>query len=109
MGFQLGEAHLDRVSLGVDRLQADDAFQSASYGFTVFALLAPLIAGAAIVIAVLVMAVSNWLVTKDYERKRFREMWVEPSWRSQPGRESVTSSLLKAVDTKTPVSRAEEI
>lgn len=69
-----------QVGLGVNRLQDDTAFQSVSYGFTVFSLLAPLVAGAAIVISVLVMVVSNWLATKDYERKRFREMGVEPSW-----------------------------
>lgn len=98
-----------QVGLGVDRLQADSAFQSASYGFTVFSLLAPLVAGAAIVVAVLVMVVSNWLATKDYERKRFRAMGVEPSWQSQPGKESVTSSLLKGVDTTSSGHRSEEI
>lgn len=98
-----------QVGLGVDRLQADSAFQQASYGFTVFSLLAPLIAGVAIVISVLVMVVSNWLVTKSYERKRFQEMWVEPPWRSQPRKESVTSSLLKAVDAMASGSRQEEI
>ncbi|KAI2608152.1 uncharacterized protein GGS25DRAFT_521324 [Hypoxylon fragiforme] len=72
-----------QVGLGVERLQEDEAFQSVSYGFTVFSIIAPLVAGMGIILAVLVMFVSNWLVTKDYEGKRFREMGVEAFWRKK--------------------------
>ncbi|KAK8067323.1 hypothetical protein PG997_014070 [Apiospora hydei] len=82
-----------QVGLGVDRLQTDSTFQSASYGFTVFSILAPLVAGAGIVGGVLTMVVSNWLVTKDYERKRFSEMGVEPYWRNKPTKEPAASAL----------------
>ncbi|KAK8041554.1 hypothetical protein PG994_014561 [Apiospora phragmitis] len=94
-----------QVGLGVDRLQADSAFQSASYGFTVFSILAPLVAGAGIVGGVLTMVASNWLVTKDYERKRFSEMGVEPYWRNKPTKAPATSSH-KGYDTVASVSRA---
>ncbi|OHE95304.1 hypothetical protein CORC01_09449 [Colletotrichum orchidophilum] len=67
-----------QVGLATDRLVGDGAFQSVSYGFTVFSILAPLIAGACIIGIVVVMFVSNWAVTKAYETKRFREMGVEP-------------------------------
>ncbi|KAK8855037.1 glycosyltransferase family 28 domain-containing protein [Apiospora arundinis] len=81
-----------QVGLGVDKLQSDSAFQSASYGFTIFSILAPLVAGAGIVGGVLAMVVSNWLVTKDYERRRFNEMGVEPYWRSKPSKKDVNPS-----------------
>ncbi|KAI0169703.1 hypothetical protein GGR52DRAFT_581018 [Hypoxylon sp. FL1284] len=85
-----------QVGLGVERLQEDEAFQSASYGFTVFSIVAPLVAGVGILLAVLAMFVSNWIVTKDYEGKRFREMGVEPFWRNRPGREEVPPASAKS-------------
>ncbi|CAJ2507808.1 Uu.00g089940.m01.CDS01 [Anthostomella pinea] len=82
-----------QVGLGTDRLQSDGAFQSVSYGFTVFSIIAPLVAGVGIIIGVLAMFVSNWIVTKDYEGKRFREMGVEPYWRNEPGKAIAVSSI----------------
>ncbi|OTA67904.1 hypothetical protein K449DRAFT_388700 [Hypoxylon sp. EC38] len=78
-----------QVGLGVERLQSDEAFQNASYGFTVFSIIAPLIASVGIALVVLVMFVSNWIVTKDYEGKRFSEMGVEPFWRRETARSSI--------------------
>ncbi|GKT50953.1 uncharacterized protein ColSpa_11134 [Colletotrichum spaethianum] len=72
-----------QVGLATDRLVGDSAFQNVSYGFTVFSILAPLVACVAIFGVVLVMFVSSWMVTKVYERKRFQEMGVEPFWRDQ--------------------------
>ncbi|KAI1214607.1 uncharacterized protein F4807DRAFT_466187 [Annulohypoxylon truncatum] len=70
-----------QVGLGVDRLQTDEAFQNASYGFTVFSIIAPLVASMGIVLVVVVTLVSNWIATKSYEQKRFRVMNVEPIWK----------------------------
>ncbi|KAI1767446.1 hypothetical protein GGR53DRAFT_518392 [Hypoxylon sp. FL1150] len=84
-----------QVGLGVDRLQEDEAFQNASYGFTVFSIIAPLVAGMGIIMAVLPMFISNWIVTKDYEGKRFREMGVEPFWRDRPGKDAAAPSSAK--------------
>ncbi|KAI1076061.1 hypothetical protein F5B20DRAFT_339988 [Whalleya microplaca] len=81
-----------QVGLGVDKLQSDDAFQNASYGFTVFSIIAPLIAGVGIVIAVLGMFISNWMATKNYEAGRFRAMGVEPSWWNKRGKVTTTPS-----------------
>ncbi|KAJ2995652.1 hypothetical protein NUW58_g1208 [Xylaria curta] len=80
-----------QVGLGVDKLLESAAFVDFSYGFTVFSIIAPLIAGAGIFLFVLAMFVSNWLVTRKYEEKRFKEMGVEPYWRNQPGK---TTSIL---------------
>lgn len=74
-----------QVGLGVDRLVDNAAFVDFSYGFTIFSIIAPLIAGVGIILFVLAMFVSNWLVTKKYEEKRFREMGVEPYWREKSG------------------------
>ncbi|KAF6839084.1 hypothetical protein CPLU01_02098 [Colletotrichum plurivorum] len=72
-----------QVGLSTDRLVGDSVFQSVSYGFTVFSILAPLVACFGIVAFVAVMFASSWIVTKVYENKRFREMGVEPFWRNQ--------------------------
>ncbi|KAI0380722.1 hypothetical protein F5Y04DRAFT_90677 [Hypomontagnella monticulosa] len=82
-----------QVGLGVERLQEDEAFQNASYGLTVFSILAPLVAGTGIFLAILVIFISNWLVTKDYTGKRFREMGVEPYWRKGYERDVTASSI----------------
>ncbi|KAI0015527.1 hypothetical protein F4780DRAFT_773502 [Xylariomycetidae sp. FL0641] len=68
-----------QVGLGTERLQSNQAFQSVSYGFTVFSIIAPLVAGVGIMAAVFVMFLSNWAITNNYERRRFQEMGVEPS------------------------------
>ncbi|KAI1125380.1 hypothetical protein F5Y10DRAFT_247293 [Nemania abortiva] len=83
-----------QVGLGVDRLVNDTAFINFSYGFTVFSILAPVIAGFGIFVVILAMFISNWLVTKKYEERRFKEMGVEPYWRTKPGQTS-TGSLRK--------------
>ncbi|KAI0201256.1 hypothetical protein F4808DRAFT_450439 [Astrocystis sublimbata] len=63
-----------QVGLGVDRLIENTAFMDFSYGFTVFSIIAPLIAGVGIFLFILAMFISNWIVTKKYEEKRFKEM-----------------------------------
>ncbi|KAI1817169.1 hypothetical protein GGS20DRAFT_78018 [Poronia punctata] len=74
-----------QVGLGTDRLIGDRTFQDFSYGFTVFSILAPLIAVGGIVLVVLAMFVSDWRATMEYQDKRFREMGVEAFWRGKGG------------------------
>ena len=69
-----------QVGLGVEQLQTNKAFQDVSYGFTVFSMIAPLIAGVGIMAFVVAMFASNYGATKRYERKRFEAMGVEPAW-----------------------------
>ncbi|KAI1503616.1 hypothetical protein F5X99DRAFT_374978 [Biscogniauxia marginata] len=92
-----------QVGLGTEKLQSDEAFQNVSYGFTVFSMIAPLIAGAGIMFVVLGMFISNWFATKDYEGKRFKEMGVEAYWRNQPVNARTVSSTkgtFNTVDTQ---------
>ncbi|ORY61453.1 uncharacterized protein BCR38DRAFT_467415 [Pseudomassariella vexata] len=65
-----------QVGLATEELQANKAFQRASYGFTVFSIVAPLIVAVGILLMVLVPFFVNWRATKIYERLRFREMGV---------------------------------
>ncbi len=69
-----------QVGLATDQLAHNGAFQNASYGLTVASMLGPLIGVAVVVCGVVVLVVSNWMATKRYERRRFREMGVEPLW-----------------------------
>ncbi|KAJ3569985.1 hypothetical protein NPX13_g5887 [Xylaria arbuscula] len=80
-----------QVGLGVDRLVENTAFVNFSYGFTVFSILAPVVAGFGIFVVVLLMFVSNWIVTKKYEERRFKEIGVEPYWRNKSGKEPTVS------------------
>ena len=57
----------------MDRLLESNAFVDFSYGFTVFSILAPVIAGVGILFYVLAMFASNWIATKKYEERRFKE------------------------------------
>jgi len=72
-----------QVGLGVDKLQSNQTFQDASYGFTVFSIVAPLAAVVFIFLFVIAMFASNWKETKKYERRRFQEMGVEAYWRKR--------------------------
>jgi len=87
-----------QVGLGTDKLVADTAFQNFSYGFTVFSILAPLIAVVAIMIFILAMFVSDWRVTMKYQDQRFREMGVEAFWRKDPGKK-MAPPLMKDATT----------
>ncbi|KAI1192337.1 hypothetical protein F5X97DRAFT_104270 [Nemania serpens] len=83
-----------QVGLGVDTLAENVAFVNFSYGFTIFSIIAPVIAVAGILLIVSAIFVSNWLVTNKYEARRFKEMGVEPYWREN-SRRRLTVSLPK--------------
>ena len=59
-----------QVGLAADRLKYDRSFQSASYGFTVFSILGPLVAAVLITVAFLVLFVHNWIATSRFRKKR---------------------------------------
>ncbi|KAI1191992.1 hypothetical protein F5B17DRAFT_125768 [Nemania serpens] len=83
-----------QVGLSVDRLSENIAFVNFSYGFTIFSIIAPVIAVVGILLIVLAIFISNWLVTNKYEERRFKEMGVEPYWRTN-FRRKLTTSLTK--------------
>ncbi|KAK0246581.1 hypothetical protein LTS09_018277, partial [Friedmanniomyces endolithicus] len=43
----------------------------ASWGFTVFSIIAPLASVAGILLLCLVILIANWVATMDYQKKRF--------------------------------------
>ncbi|TRX95397.1 hypothetical protein FHL15_003728 [Xylaria flabelliformis] len=80
-----------QVGLGVDKLSGNAAFTNFSYGFTVFSIIAPVIAVVGIFLVVLAMFINNWVATKKYEERRFKEIGVEPYWRNKHGNAPATS------------------
>ncbi len=70
-----------QVGLETPQLQFNHAFQNASYGFTVFSIIAPLIGAVIILMGVVVLMSSNMVATKKYEWKRLESMGVKPMMR----------------------------
>ncbi|GME47389.1 subtilisin-like serine protease [Neofusicoccum parvum] len=66
-----------QVGLGTTKLQESQLFQDASYGFTVFSIVAPLIAIALVLAVFVILVLWNVLVTKIYEKKRFGTMGIK--------------------------------
>ena len=67
-----------QVGLATKTLADNDAFQSASYGFTVFSILGPLVAAGLIFLAFCCMFINNWAATAAYRTRRFRHMRLRP-------------------------------
>jgi len=63
-----------QVGLATKVLAENDAFQSASYGFTVFAIVGPLTSAGFIVFIFCCIFINNWLVAVAYKRRRFRHL-----------------------------------
>ncbi|KAF6781397.1 hypothetical protein CSOJ01_16083 [Colletotrichum sojae] len=59
-----------QVGLATEALQNNKAFQSASYGFTVFSIVGPLVAAALVVAVFCYLFVGNWVATLHYSRRR---------------------------------------
>ncbi|KAL1627494.1 hypothetical protein SLS54_002419 [Diplodia seriata] len=68
-----------QVGLGTDRLGRSQLFQDASYGFTVFSIIAPLIAVALVLAVFVYLVLWNIKETRKYARKRFKTMGIEAS------------------------------
>lgn len=63
-----------QVGLATDKLAENSRFQSASYGFTVFSILGPLVVTRFILVAFGVVFVVNWVATSAYHQGRVRVM-----------------------------------
>lgn len=66
-----------QVGLATKALADNDAFQTASYGFTVFSIMGPLGTAALIVLAFCVIFVYNWIATATYHKERFQHIQAE--------------------------------
>lgn len=65
-----------QVGLSTDRLSSSSVFQDVSWGFTVFAIIAPPAAFLAVFLVFVVAFASSWSHTRYYENKRYRHMGV---------------------------------
>ena len=63
-----------QVGLATESLEDNDAFQSSSYGFTVFSILGPLVCAGLIVLAFFYIFVHNWIATAAYQKMRLRHI-----------------------------------
>ena len=63
-----------QVGLATKLLGDNDAFQSASYGFTVFSILGPLIVLTLLFFTFCLIFVSNWVVAVNYKQERLRSV-----------------------------------
>ena len=61
-----------QVGLATNQLKANAPYMTAAYGFSVFAILGPLISGGAILIALVILVAINWKFQKDKSAKRFK-------------------------------------
>jgi hypothetical protein len=59
-----------QVGLATDQLKVNQAFMNASYGFTVFSILGPLIVMAIIFLYFLCIFGNNWYATVKFSKKR---------------------------------------
>lgn len=75
-----------QVGLATDRLEGNDAFQAASYGFTVFAMLVPIFSLGVLVFFSAVLWTYHVMRTRQFEAKRAKVLGR--AWREeQPGRD----------------------
>ncbi|KAK1452525.1 hypothetical protein CMEL01_16754 [Colletotrichum melonis] len=63
-----------QVGLATEVLQNNAAFQSASYGFTIFSILGPLAAAGLIIVVFCYMFIDNLIATRRYARERTTRM-----------------------------------
>lgn len=63
-----------QVGLATDALRGSVAFQSASYGFTVFSIIGPLAVASLIVGGFCCLFVGNWIATMRYSNGRFERI-----------------------------------
>lgn len=67
-----------QVGLATTQLADNEAFQLASYGFTIFSILAPLAAMFLVLAIFLYMYVSNWLATLSFRDSRLVDIGIRP-------------------------------
>jgi hypothetical protein len=63
-----------QVGLATESLANNNAFKSASYGFTVFSILGPLIAASLITLAFCYMFIDNWVKAVNCRKRRLAEI-----------------------------------
>ncbi|CEF85645.1 unnamed protein product [Fusarium graminearum] len=64
-----------QVGLATEALQNNTAFQSASYGFTIFSIVGPLAATGLVMITFCYLFIGNWIATQRYRERRLK--WIK--------------------------------
>lgn len=63
-----------QVGLATEALQSNAAFQSASYGFTIFSILGPLVAAGLVMVIFFYSFIRNWVATRRYRQQRLQRI-----------------------------------
>ncbi|KAJ0122773.1 hypothetical protein J7T55_003289 [Diaporthe amygdali] len=63
-----------QVGLATEALQSNAAFQSASYGFTIFSILGPLGAAGLVIVIFCYSFIGNWVATRQYSKQRLQRI-----------------------------------
>lgn len=82
-----------QVGLATDPLQSNESFRRASYGFTVFAIISPILAVGFVVAVAVFMLLANWASTSATHRRRFAELGLELATDSQESKHVADGSL----------------
>jgi len=62
-----------QVGLATEKLQNNEAFQLASYGFTVFSIIGPLVVTGMVILALCYMFINNLIATLRYREAREKQ------------------------------------
>lgn len=63
-----------QLGLATDQLKANDSFMAASYGFSIFAILGPLISVGMVLLVLVAIVLVNWRFQRTESEKRFKHM-----------------------------------
>jgi hypothetical protein len=66
-----------QVGLAAEPLSSNESFRRASNGFTVFAILSPIIAVGVVVSVFFFMLLANWASTKSTQYRRFKDLGID--------------------------------
>ena len=82
-----------QVGLATEPLSSNKSFQRASYGFSVFAIISPIIAVGFVVLIAIFMVLANWVSTMATQRRRNDELHPERASKSRRSKHVVDSSI----------------
>jgi hypothetical protein len=75
-----------QVGLGIEKLKYNGSFVAASYGFTIFSMLGPLIGAGLIMVAFSVLFIINWRDTLEFWGKRSSDVQLRQPAPKKPNK-----------------------
>jgi hypothetical protein len=82
-----------QVGLATEPLSSNESFRRASYGFTVFAIISPIIAVGFVAFIAIFMVLANWVSTTATQRRRQDELHPERASKSRRSKHVVDNSI----------------